>query len=175
MTPWRSAPTTCTCPAGGPLLCWPLYCSVSAPLAQRIGAGLAQSQPAVRRCCGHRCVVVAYAAEEARLQPADIPRLLAMAGFGASLGPWPRPSPATHQRDERIAHASLEALFTATPHGGCTAKPWIDVSGRPCFCCWRAVCPLCWTRDCKGAQLLGFAVTVATIAWGVNRLVPKPG
>lgn len=63
---------------------------ISTPLVQRLGAGLGAFTTAALLYAG-AAIVGAFslrtAAHEARLKKSDTPRLLAMAGFGAALGP----------------------------------------------------------------------------------------
>ena len=63
---------------------------ISTPLVQKLGAGLGAFTTAALLYAGAALIgalSLRSAAHEARVQRSDIPRLLAMAGFGAALGP----------------------------------------------------------------------------------------
>jgi drug/metabolite transporter (DMT)-like permease len=111
---------------------------VSTPLVQYFGVGLGAFTTASLLYVGAALIGFMLrqpVATEAHLQRGDWRRILAMAGFGAVIGPvalaWGL------QRTSGTSASlmlSLEALFTDLLAWGRTAKPWVDASGWQCCC-----------------------------------------
>lgn len=147
---------------------------ISTPAVQRLGAGLGAFTTAALLYAGAALVgalSLQASAHEALVQRADIPRLLAMAGFGAALGPV---ALAWGLQHTSWASASLmltlEALFTAT-------LAWWLHSETMDRRVWAAMLlllaggmALVLDQGLQGGvQLLGLlAVLLATVAWGVD-------
>lgn len=152
---------------------------ISTPLVQRIGAGLGAFSTAALLYAGAAVVgalSLRTAAEEARLQPADIPRLLAMAGFGAALGPVALAWGLQHTSGTSASlMLSLEALFTATLAWWLYSETMDRRIGTAMLLLLAGGMSLVLDQGLQGAvQLLGLlAVTVATIAWGVDNALSR--
>ena len=152
---------------------------VSTPLVQRIGAGLGAFSTAALLYAGAAVVgalSLRTAAEEARLQPADIPRLLAMAGFGAALGPVALAWGLQHTSGTSASlMLTLEALFTATLAWWLYSETMDRRIGTAMLLLLAGGMSLVLDQGLQGAvQLLGLlAVTVATIAWGVDNALSR--
>jgi len=152
---------------------------VSTPLVQRIGAGLGAFSTAALLYAGAAVVgalSLRTAAEESRLQPADIPRLLAMAGFGAALGPVALAWGLQHTSGTSASlMLSLEALFTATLAWWLYSETMDRRIGTAMLLLLAGGMSLVLDQGLQGAvQLLGLlAVTVATIAWGVDNALSR--
>jgi drug/metabolite transporter (DMT)-like permease len=90
---------------------------VSTPLVQRFGQGLGAFTTAALLYAGAAAVALVLRlppAREARLRRADAPRLAAMAGFGAVIGPVARAWGLQHTSGSSASlMLTLEALFTA--------------------------------------------------------------
>ncbi len=165
---------------GASLLCWPLHCwGLSTPLVQRIGAGLGAFSTAALLCAGAAVVGALSsraAAEEARLQPADIPRLLAMAGFGAALGPVALAWGLQHTSGTSASlMLTLEALFTATLAWWLYSETMDRRVGTAMLLLLAGGMSLVLdqgTARCRAVAGL-LAVTVATIAWGVDSALSR--
>ena len=116
------------------------------------------------------------AAHEARVQRSDIPRLLAMAGFGAALGPVALAWGLQHTSGASASlMLTLEALFTAT-------LAWWLYSETMDRRVWAAMLlllaggmALVLDQGLQGGvQLLGLlAVLLATVAWGVDNTLSR--
>lgn len=152
---------------------------LSTPLTQRWGAGLGAFTTAALLYAGAALVGLLSlrgSAREASVRRADMPRLLAMAAFGAALGPvalaWGL------QRTSGASASlllSLEAVFTAV-----LAWAWYKESMDRRV--WAAVLLLVaggmilvLEQGASGnSQLLGLlAVAVATAAWGIDNTLSR--
>jgi drug/metabolite transporter (DMT)-like permease len=152
---------------------------VSTPLVQRLGAGLGPFTTAALLYAG-AAIVGALSRRgldrEARVARSDLPRLLAVAAFGAVIGPvalaWGL------QRTSGTSASlmlTLEALFTAV-------LAWRLYHERMDRRVWGAMClllaggiVLVLDQGMSGqTQLLGLvAVMVATAAWGVDNTLSR--
>lgn len=152
---------------------------VSTPLVQQFGAGLGAFSTAALLYAGAAAVGLLSRQRidrEARLQRADLPRLLAMAGFGAVIGPvalaWGLQNTSGTSASLML---TLEALFTAVLAWRLYRE---TMDGRV----WMAmglllaggmVLVLDQGRT-GGAQLWGLlAVLLATAAWGVDNTLSR--
>jgi len=155
---------------------------VSTPLVQHFGAGLGAFTTAALLYAGAAAVGALSRARierEARLQRGDLPRLLAMASFGAVIGPvalaWGL------QRTSGTSASlmlTLEALFTAVLAWRLYRE---TIDGRV----WSALglllvggMVLVLDQSLKsgsgGAQLAGLlAVLLATAAWGIDNTLSR--
>ena len=152
---------------------------LSTPFTQRFGVGLGAFTTAALLYAGAACVGLISlrgSAREAQVRRADAPRLLAMAAFGAALGPV-----ALAWGLQRTSGASaslllaLEAVFTAV-----LAWAWYKESMDRRV--WAAVLllvaggmVLVLEQGLAGSpQLLGLlAVGVATAAWGIDNTLSR--
>ncbi len=152
---------------------------ISTPLVQRFGAGLGAFTTAALLYAGAAAVgmlSLRSAAHEARLQKADSPRLLAMAGFGAALGPVALAWGLQHTSGTSASlMLTLEALFTAT-------LAWRLYGETMDRRVWAAMLlllvggmALVMDQGLQGGvQLLGLlAVLLATMAWGVDNTLSR--
>ena len=152
---------------------------ISTPLVQRLGAGLGAFTTAALLYAGAAVVgalSLRTAAHEARLKKSDIPRLLAMAGFGAALGPVALAWGLQHTSGASASlMLTLEALFTAT-------LAWWLYSETMDRRVWAAMLlllaggmALVLDQGLQGGvQLLGLlAVLLATVAWGVDNTLSR--
>ncbi|RQO83927.1 DMT family transporter [Acidovorax sp. FJL06] len=152
---------------------------ISTPAVQRLGAGLGAFTTAALLYAGAALVgalSLQAAAHEARVQRADIPRLLAMAGFGAALGPVALAWGLQHTSGASASlMLTLEALFTAT-------LAWWLYSETMDRRVWAAMLLLLAGGMALvlgqglqgGVQLLGLlAVLLATVAWGVDNTLSR--
>lgn len=156
-----------------------LLFGISTPLVQRYGSGLGAFSTAALLYGGAALVGLLSrrpAGREARLQRADLPRLLAMAAFGAVIGPvalaWGL------QRTSGTSASlmlTLEALFTAVLAWRLYRE---TMDGRV----WSAMALLLAggmvlvldQGRAGGAQLAGLlAVLVATAAWGIDNTLSR--
>ncbi len=152
---------------------------LSTPLVQRFGQGLGPFTTAALLYAGAAIVALALrrsAGREAQLRRADMPRLLAMAGMGAVVGPvalaWGL------QRTSGTSASlmlTLEALFTAV-----LAWRWYgEVFDRRVAAAMLLLLAggiaLVVDQGLAGqAQLLGLtAVLLATAAWGVDNTLSR--
>lgn len=152
---------------------------VSTPLVQQFGAGLGAFSTAALLYAGAAVVGLLSRQRierEARLQRADLPRLLAMAGFGAVIGPVALAWGLQHTSGTSASlMLTLEALFTAvlawrlyreTMDGRVWAAMALLLAGG-------MVLVLDQGRT-GGAQLWGLlAVLLATAAWGVDNTLSR--
>lgn len=152
----------------------------STPLVQRLGSGLGPFATAALLYAGAALVGALSRrppGREARLAAGDLPRLLAMAGFGAVLGPvalaWGL------QRTSGTSASlmlSLEALFTAL----LAALLYRESLGRRVVaalaCLLAGGAALVLDQGRGGAVQLGglLAVAAATVAWGVDNTLSRP-
>jgi len=152
---------------------------VSTPLVQRFGTGLGAFTTAALLYAGAAAVGALSSARterEARLRRGDLPRLLAMAAFGAVLGPvalaWGLQNTSGTSASLML---TLEALFTAVLAWRLYRE---TMDGRV----WTAMALLlaggmALVLDqglAGGAQLRGLlAVLLATAAWGVDNTLSR--
>jgi drug/metabolite transporter (DMT)-like permease len=155
---------------------------VSTPLVQQFGAGLGAFSTAALLYAGAAAVGLLSRQRierEARLQRSDLPRLLAMAVFGAALGPvalaWGLQNTSGTSASLML---TLEALFTAVLAWRLYRE---TMDGRV----WTAMALLLaggmvlvldqgLRSDSGGAQLWGLlAVLLATAAWGVDNTLSR--
>ena len=155
---------------------------VSTPLVQQFGAGLGAFSTAALLYAGAAPSALLSRQRidrEARLQRGDLPRLLAMAGFGAVIGPVALAWGLQHTSGTSASlMLTLEALFTAVLAWRLYRE---TMDGRV----WTAMALLLAggmvlvldQGRSGGAQLWGLlAVLLATAAWGVdNTLVARAG
>ena len=152
---------------------------ISTPLVQKLGAGLGAFSTAALLYAGAALIgalSLRTAAHEARVQRSDIPRLLAMAGFGAALGPVALAWGLQHTSGASASlMLTLEALFTAT-------LAWWVYSETMDRRVWAATILLLGGGMALvldqglqgGVQLLGLlAVLWATVAWGVDNTLSR--
>ena len=152
---------------------------ISTPLVQRLGAGLGAFTTAACLYAGAAIVgalSLRTAAHEARLQRSDTWRLIAMAGFGAALGPVALSWGLQHTSGASASlMLTLEALFTAT-------LAWWLYSETMDRRVWAAMLlllaggmALVMDQGLQGGtQLLGLlAVLLATVAWGVDNTLSR--
>ena len=152
---------------------------LSTPLVQQFGVGLGAFSTAALLYAGAAAVGLLSRQRierEARLQRADLPRLLAMAGFGALIGPvalaWGLQNTSGTSASLML---TLEAVFTAvlawrlyreTMDGRVWAAMALLLAGG-------MVLVLDQGRS-GGAQLWGLlAVLLATAAWGVDNTLSR--
>jgi drug/metabolite transporter (DMT)-like permease len=152
---------------------------VSTPLVQRFGAGLGPFSTAALLYAGAAAVGLLSRQRierEARLQRGDLPRLLAMAAFGAVIGPvalaWGLQNTSGTSASLML---TLEALFTAVLAWRLYRE---TMDGRV----WTAMLLLLAggmvlvldQGRAGNAQLLGLlAVLLATAAWGVDNTLSR--
>jgi drug/metabolite transporter (DMT)-like permease len=152
---------------------------VSTPLVQKLGAGLGAFTTAALLYAGAAVVgalSLRTAAHEARVRPSDIPRLLAMAGSGAALGPVALAWGLQHTSGASASlMLTLEALFTAT-------LAWSLYRETMDRRVWAAMLlllaggmALVLDQGLQGGvQMLGLlAVLLATVAWGVDNTLSR--
>jgi drug/metabolite transporter (DMT)-like permease len=152
---------------------------VSTPLVQRLGAGLGAFTTAALLYAGAALVGALLrqpASREARLAPVDMPRLLAMAAFGAVLGPVALAWGLQHTSGTSASlMLTLEAVFTAL----LAWRLYGESLGRRV---WAALALLLAggtllvldQGQAGRTQLLGLlAVAVATAAWGVDNTLSR--
>ena len=152
---------------------------LSTPLVQQFGIGLGAFSTAALLYAGAAAVGLLSRQgidREARLQRADLPRLLAMAGFGAVVGPVALAWGLQHTSGTSASlMLTLEAVFTAvlawrlyreTMDGRVWAAMALLLAGG-------MVLVLDQGRT-GGAQLWGLlAVLLATAAWGVDNTLSR--
>jgi drug/metabolite transporter (DMT)-like permease len=152
---------------------------VSTPLVQRFGAGIGAFSTAALLYAGAAAVGAMLrrtAAREARLARGDLPRLLAMAAFGAVIGPVALAWGLQHTSGASASlMLTLEAFFT-------TVLAWMlyreTMGGRV----WTAMllllaggAALVFDQQRSGeVHMLGLlAVLLATAAWGVDNILSR--
>lgn len=152
---------------------------ISTPLVQRAGVGLGAFSTAALLYAGAAAVGLLSRQRierEARLQRGDLPRLLAMAAFGAVLGPvalaWGLQNTSGTSASLML---TLEALFTAVLAWRLYRE---TMDGRV----WTAMALLLAggmvlvldQGRMGGAQLMGLlAVLLATAAWGIDNTLSR--
>jgi drug/metabolite transporter (DMT)-like permease len=152
---------------------------VSTPLVQQFGVGLGAFGTAALLYAGAAAVGLLSrqsVTREARLQRADLPRLLAMAGFGAVIGPVALAWGLQHTSGTSASlMLTLEALFTAVLAWR-LYRETLDGRVRTALALLLAggmVLVLDQGRS-GGAQLWGLlAVLLATAAWGVDNTLSR--
>jgi drug/metabolite transporter (DMT)-like permease len=151
---------------------------VSTPLVQRFGLGLGPFSTAALLYAGAAAVGLLSRQpieREARLRRADLPRLIAMAAFGAVVGPVALAWGLQHTSGTSASlMLTLEALFTAvlawrlyreTMDGRVWAAMALLLAGGMVLVLDQGL-----RSDSGGAQLWGLlAVLLATAAWGVAK------
>lgn len=148
-------------------------------MVQKLGVGLDAFSTAAFLYAGAALIgslSLRTAAHEARVHWSDIPRLLAMAGFGAALGPVALAWGLQHtSRASASLMLTLEALFTAT-------LAWWLYSETMDRRVWAAMLlllaggmALVLDQGLRGGvQLMGLlAVLLATVAWGVDNTLSR--
>ena len=151
----------------------------STPLVQQFGVGLGAFSTAALLYAGAAAIGLLSRQRidrEARLQRADLPRLLAMAGFGAVVGPVALAWGLQHTSGTSASlMLTLEALFTAVLAWRLYRE---TMDGRV----WAAMALLLAggmvlvfdQGRTGGAQLWGLlAVLLATAAWGVDNTLSR--
>ena len=155
---------------------------LSTPLVQQFGSGLGAFSTAALLYAGAAAVGLLSRRRidrEARLQRADLPRLLAMAGFGAVLGPVALAWGLQHTSGTSASlMLTLEALFTAvlawrlyreTMDGRVWAAMALLLAGGMLLVFDQGL-----RSGPGGAQLWGLlAVLLATAAWGVDNTLSR--
>ena len=155
---------------------------ISTPLVQRFGVGLGAFSTAALLYAGAAlagAVSRQRIEREARVLRSDLPRLLAMAGFGAVIGPVALAWGLQHTSGTSASlMLTLEALFTALLAWRMYRE---TLDGRV----WTAMALLLaggmllvldqgLRADASGAQLWGLlAVLLATAAWGVDNTLSR--
>ncbi|KPF46009.1 multidrug transporter [beta proteobacterium AAP121] len=152
---------------------------VSTPLVQQFGFGLGAFSTAALLYAGAAAVGLFSRQpiqREARLQRADLPRLIAMAGFGAVVGPVALAWGLQHTSGTSASlMLTLEALFTAVLawrlyRETMDARVWAAMA---LLLAGGMVLVLDQGRS-GGAQLWGLlAVLLATAAWGVDNTLSR--
>jgi drug/metabolite transporter (DMT)-like permease len=156
---------------------------VSTPLVQRFGVGLGAFSTAALLYAGAAAVGLLSRQpieREARLCRGDLPRLIAMAGFGAVVGPVALAWGLQHTSGTSASlMLTLEALFTAvmawrlyreTMDGRVWAAMALLLAGGMVLVLDQGL-----RSNSDGAQLWGLlAVLLATAAWGVDNTLSRP-
>ena len=152
---------------------------ISTPAVQRVGAGLGAFTTAALLYAGAAligAVSLRTAAHEARVQRSDIPRLVAMAGFGAALGPVALAWGLQHTSGASASlMLTLEALFTATLAWRLYSETMDRRVWAAMFLLLAGGMALVLDQGLQGGvQLLGLlAVLLATVAWGVDNTLSR--
>ena len=155
---------------------------ISTPLVQRQGAGLGAFSTAALLYAGAAAIGLLSrrgVEREARLQRADLPRLLAMAGFGAVLGPVALAWGLQHTSGTSASlMLTLEAVFTAvlawrlyreTLGGRVWAAMALLLAGGVVLVLDQGL-----RSGAGGVQWWGLlAVLLATAAWGVDNTLSR--
>lgn len=155
---------------------------VSTPLVQQFGVGLGAFSTAALLYAGAAAVGLLSRQRidrEAHLQRTDLPRLLAMAGFGAVIGPVALAWGLQHTSGTSASlMLTLEALFTAVLawriyHETMGGRVWtamaLLLAGGMVLVLDQGL-----SAGLGGAQLWGLlAVLVATAAWGVDNTLSR--
>ena len=155
---------------------------ISTPLVQRFGVGLGAFSTAALLYAG-AAVAGAFSRQrverEARVLRSDLPRLLAMAGFGAVIGPVALAWGLQHTSGTSASlMLTLEALFTAllawrlyreTLDGRVWAAMALLLAGGMLLVLDQGL-----RAEPSGARLWGLlAVLLATAAWGVDNTLSR--
>jgi drug/metabolite transporter (DMT)-like permease len=152
---------------------------ISTPLVQQAGAGLGAFSTAALLYAGAAVVGLLArqpANREARLQRADLPRLLAMAGFGAVAGPVALAWGLQHTSGTSASlMLTLEALFTALLawrlyHETMDSRVWAAMA---LLLAGGMVLVLDQGRADSGQPWGLLAVMLATAAWGVDNTLSR--
>jgi drug/metabolite transporter (DMT)-like permease len=152
---------------------------LSTPLVQRFGQGIGAFSTAALLYAGAALVALAMRhppEREARLRRSDLPRLLAMAGFGAVIGPVALAWGLQHTSGSSASlMLTLEALFTVVLawklYGETMDK---RVATAMLFLLAGGIALVLEQGMAGNAQLLGLlAVLVATAAWGVDNTLSR--
>lgn len=152
---------------------------LSTPLVQRFGQGLGAFTTAALLYAGAALVALAMRhppEREARLRRSDIPRLLAMAGFGAVVGPvalaWGLQRTSGSGASLML---TLEALFTAVLAWKLYGETMDKRVGAAMLLLLAGGMALVLEQGLAGnSQLLGLlAVLAATAAWGVDNTLSR--
>ena len=152
---------------------------LSTPLVQRFGQGLGAFTTAALLYAGAAlaALLMCHPPErEARLRRADLPRLLAMAGFGAVVGPvalaWGLQRTSGSSASLML---TLEALFTAVLAWRLYGETMDKRVATAMLLLLAGGMALVLEQGMAGnAQLLGLlAVLVATAAWGVDNTLSR--
>ena len=155
---------------------------ISTPLVQQFGAGLGAFSTAALLYAGAAAVGLLSRQpidREARLQRTDLPRLMAMAGFGAVIGPVALAWGLQHTSGTSASlMLTLEALFTAVLawrlyRETMDSRVWsamaLLLAGGMVLVLDQGLRP-----NAGGAQLWGLmAVLLATAAWGVDNTLSR--
>lgn len=147
---------------------------LSTPLMQRAGVGMGAFTTAALLYIGAALIAFAMRApttREAGITRADTPRLIAMAGFGAVVGPVALAWGLQHTSGASASlMLTLEAFFTALLAWKLYGETIDKRVGIAMLLMLSGGAALVWAQGLVGtAQLLGLlAVLVATIAWGVD-------
>jgi len=152
---------------------------LSTPLVQRFGQGLGAFTTAALLYAGAALVALSLRQppeREARLRRADLPRLLAMAGFGAVLGPVALAWGLQHTSGSSASlMLTLEALFTVVLAWRLYGET-LDrrVAAAMLLLLAGGVALVLEQGQAGQTQLLGLlAVLVATAAWGVDNTLSR--
>lgn len=152
---------------------------LSTPLVQHFGQGLGAFTTAGLLYAGAALVALAMRhppEREARLRRSDLPRLLAMAGFGAVVGPvalaWGLQRTSGSSASLML---TLEALFTAVLAWKLYGETMDRRVGAAMLLLLAGGMALVTEQGLAGnAQLLGLlAVLAATAAWGVDNTLSR--
>ena len=152
---------------------------LSTPLVQRFGQGLGAFTTAALLYAGAALVALAMRhppEREARLRSSDLPRLLAMAGFGAVVGPvalaWGLQRTSGSSASLML---TLEALFTAVLAWKLYGETMDKRVAAAMLLLLTGGMALVLEQGLAGnAQLLGLlAVLAATAAWGVDNTLSR--
>ncbi len=152
---------------------------LSTPLVQHFGQGLGAFTTAALLYAGAALVALAMQQppeREARLRRSDLPRLLAMAGFGAVVGPvalaWGLQRTSGSSASLML---TLEALFTAVLAWKLYGETMDRRVGAAMLLLLAGGIALVAEQGMAGnAQLLGLlAVLAATAAWGVDNTLSR--
>lgn len=152
---------------------------ISTPLVQRAGVDVGPFATAALLYAGAALLAAALRRQpdrEARVRRSDLPRLLAMAGFGAVAGPVALAWGLQHTSGTSASlMLSLEAVFTAVLarwlyHESMDRRVWTAV-----LLLLAGSIVLVLDRGAAGqAQVLGLlAVLLATAAWGVDNTLSR--
>ena len=152
---------------------------ISTPLVQQFGVGMGAFSTAALLYAGAAAVGLLSRQRidrEARLQGADLPRLLAMAAFGAVIGPAALAWGLQHTSGTSASlMLTLEALFTAVLAWRLYRETMDGrVSGAMALLLAGGMVLVLDQGRTVGAQLWGLlAVLLATAAWGVDNTLSR--
>ena len=152
---------------------------LSTPLVQRFGQGLGAFSTAALLYAGAASVAVwmrQHTSREARLHRTDLPRLLAMAAFGAVIGPVALAWGLQHTSGASASlMLSLEALFTVVLAWRLYGESMDKRVAAAMLLLLAGGIALVTDQGLAGkAQLLGLlAVLAATAAWGLDNTLSR--